>query len=252
MADIPAPLADGQADDQPTAYRQTRFRRPPGSTELLLIRHGESEAMVPGRPFPLVDGHGDPELAPEGRAQAEQVAVRLADHPIDAIYVSTLRRTLQTAAPLAARLRLEPIVEPDLREVHLGDWEGELYRKHMAEGHPIALQVIAEQRWDAIPGAESADSLRGRVRGVLERIVRAHPGQCVAIFSHGGVIGAILAQVADSRRPFAFLGAANGSISQVVAFGERWILRRFNDTAHLPGDLDRELDPDVVPDLPGS
>ena len=89
-----------------------RFRRPPGSTELLLVRHGESEPMVPGRPFPLVDGHGDPELAPDGRRQAELVGARLARHPIDAIYVTTLRRTVQTAAPLAATLGLEPIVEP--------------------------------------------------------------------------------------------------------------------------------------------
>src|SRR5436190_23963188 len=102
-------------DEPPREYRQTRFKRPPGSTELILVRHGESEAMVPGRPFPLVDGHGDPALAPLGREQAEQVGVRLAAHPIDAIYVSTLRRTHETAAPLAARLGLVPIVERDLR-----------------------------------------------------------------------------------------------------------------------------------------
>jgi 2,3-bisphosphoglycerate-dependent phosphoglycerate mutase len=238
--------------EQPKEYRQPRFQRPPGSTELLLIRHGESEPMVPGNPFPLVDGHGDPELAPDGRVQAEQVAARLAGHPIDAIYVSTLRRTAQTAAPLAARIGVEPVVEPDLREVFLGEWEGELYRKHMAEGHPVAMQVITEQRWDAIPGAESAGSIRGRVRGALDRIVAAHPGQCVAIFSHGGIIGEILAQVTDAGRPFAFLGASNGSISQVVAFGNRWILRRYNDTAHLAGDLDREPDLDPNPDLPGA
>jgi len=252
MADIPAPLADGQADDQPTAYRQTRFRRPPGSTELLLIRHGESEAMVPGRPFPLVDGHGDPELAPEGRIQAEQVAERLVGHPIDAIYVSTLRRTQQTAAPLATRLGIEPVVEPDIREVHLGEWEGELYRKHLAEGHPIALELLKEQRWDVIPGAESAASISSRVRRALERIVAAHPDQCVAIFSHGGIIGEVLAQVAQAGRPFAFLGAANASISHVVSFNGRWILRRFNDTAHLAGDLDREPDLDPVPADPGT
>jgi len=237
---------------EPKEYRQLRFKRPPGSTELLLVRHGESEPMVPGRPFPLVDGHGDPELAPDGWVQAEQVAERLAGHSIDAIYVSTLRRTAQTAAPLAARLGLEPVVEPELREVYLGEWEGELYRKHMAEGHPTALRVLSEQRWDAIPGAESAASIRTRVRDALERIVKAHPGQCVVVFSHGGIIGEILAQVTEAGRPFAFLGASNGSISQVVAFGNRWILRRFNDTAHLAGDLDREPDLDPVPDMPGS
>jgi len=79
-------------------YRQTRFRRPAGATEILLVRHGESEPLVPGNPFPLVDGHGDPALAPEGHEQAERVASRLASQRIDAIYVSTLRRTAQTAA----------------------------------------------------------------------------------------------------------------------------------------------------------
>lgn len=237
--------------DEPREYRQTRFRRPPGSTELLLIRHGESAALVPGRPFPTVDGHGDPELAPIGREQAELVGARLAEHPIDAIYVTSLRRTVQTAAPLAARLGLEPIVERDLREVHLGEWEGELYRKYMAEGHPTAMAILTEQRWDVVPGAESAESLRTRVSGAVERIVAAHPGETVAIFSHGGVIGEILAQITESGRPFAFLGASNTSISQVVSFGGRWILRRFNDTSHLPGDLDREPDLSPAPDLPG-
>jgi 2,3-bisphosphoglycerate-dependent phosphoglycerate mutase len=239
-------------DPPPQSYRQMRFTRPPGSTELLLVRHGESAPMVPGRPFPLVDGHGDPELAPEGRVQAEQVGARLANHPIDAIYVTTLRRTHETAAPLAARLGIEPVVEPDLREVHLGEWEGELYRKHMAEGHPIALELLKQQRWDVIPGAESAESIRTRVRGALDRIVAAHPGQCVVIVSHGGIIGEVLAQVAEAGRPFAFLGAANASISQVVSIGGRWILRRFNDTAHLAGDLDRDPDLDPVPSAPGT
>ena len=90
------------------AYRQARFRRPPGATELLLIRHGESQAAYPDKPFPLVDGHADPELAEEGREQAERLAERLGRTRIDAIYVTTLRRTAQTAAPLAARLGLAP------------------------------------------------------------------------------------------------------------------------------------------------
>ena len=207
---------------------------------------------MPGNPFPLVDGHGDPALAPEGREQAERVADRLAGHAIDAIYVTSLRRTVQTAAPLATRLGIEPHVERDLREVHLGEWEGELYRQRVAEGHPTALRMITEQRWDVIPGAESSESLRQRVRGALERIVAAHPDERVVIVSHGGVIAEIMAQVADTRRPFAFLGCDNASISHVVAFGGRWILRRFNDTAHLERDLDREPDLDPQPHLPGT
>lgn len=225
-------------------FRQSRFRRPPGSTEILLIRHGESEPLVVGQPFPLVDGHGDPALAPEGRSQADRLAERMAAEAIDAIYVSTLRRTHETAAPLAARLDLTPIVERDLREVHLGDWEGELYRQKAAQGDPVFLRVFAEQRWDAIPGGETMESLRSRVRGALERIVAAHPDQTVAVVCHGGVIAEVMAQATDTARPLTFLGADNASISQLVAFAGRWIVRRFNDTAHLDG---LTLDPDPSP-----
>ncbi|MBV9953388.1 MAG: histidine phosphatase family protein [Acidimicrobiia bacterium] len=227
-------------------YRQARFRKPPGSTEILLVRHGESEPMVPGRPFPLVDGHGDPALAPDGEAQAERVANRLESQRIDAIYVTTLRRTAQTAAPLAARLGITPIVERDLREVYLGEWEGELFRQKVAEGDPIALRMATEERWDVIPGGEPKDQFLARVRGALERIAAEHADQRVAVFTHGGVIGQLLSYAVGTERGFAFVGADNGSISQLVLHGDRWILRRFNDTAHLTDGMD--LDP--APELP--
>jgi probable phosphoglycerate mutase len=216
-------------------YRQARVRLPPGGTELLLIRHGESEAAYLEEPFPLVDGHADPQLAADGRAQAELVAERLAKTPIDAIYVTTLRRTAQTAAPLARRLGLTPQVEPDLREVNLGDWEAGLFRKKVAENHPIAERMWAEERWDVIPGAEPAEGFATRVGGAIRRIAAAHPDQRVAVVVHGGVIGQALA-LATGSRPFAFLGADNGSISRLVVTPQRWILRGYNDTAHLePG-----------------
>src|SRR5204863_9079345 len=87
-------------------YRQVRFRRPPGACEILLVRHGESEPARPGQPFPLVDGQGDPALDPVGVEQAKLAADRLIDsgQPIAAIYVTTLRRTHETAAPLARQL----------------------------------------------------------------------------------------------------------------------------------------------------
>lgn len=224
-----------------TEYRQHRFQRPPGSTELLLVRHGESEPAVPGRDFPLVDGHGDPALAPEGAAQAERVADRLVDQQIDAIYVTTLRRTVQTAAPLVARLALVPVVEPDLREVYLGEWEGGSFRQHVAEGHPIAQRMYAEERWDVIPGAEPQEVFAARVGAAMTRIVTAHPDQRVAVFSHGGAIGELLRQVAGGGRLWAFVGSDNGAISHVVVHGERGVLRRFNDTEHLSRGFD--IDP---------
>ena len=212
--------------------RQHRFARPPGATELLLVRHGESAAAREGEVFPLVDGQGDPPLHPECERQAELVGERLQHEDISAIYVTTLQRTHQTAAPLAAALGLTPVVEPDLREVHLGDWEGGVFRKHVAENHPIVLQMRVEQRWDVIPGAEPADGFRERVRRGITSIAARHPDQTVVVVSHGGTMGEIIS-IATGGRPFAFNGSDNASISQLIVLGDAWILRRFNDTAHL-------------------
>jgi probable phosphoglycerate mutase len=214
-------------------YRQHRFTRPPGATEILLVRHGESRAAVAGEPFPLIDGQGDPELAAAGREQAQRVGERLKHHPVDAIYVTSLRRTHETAAPLAKHLDIEPLVEPELREVHLGDWEGGIFRIKAFENDPVYQQMQNEQRWDAIPGAESHDSLRQRVAGALARIAKKHPDQLVVAVVHGGVVGHILSEATGST-PFAFNGCDNGSISHIVMLDGKIAVRRFNDAAHLP------------------
>lgn len=226
----------------PAAYRQLRFAAPPDATEVLLIRHGESEPAVDGSPFELRDGHGDPPLSELGRRQAARVCGRLASAGVTAVYTTTLRRTHQTAEPLLQALGLAPVVEADLREVFLGAWEGGLYRKKVLQGDPVALQVAAQERFDVIPGAEPADAFAARVGGAVERIAAAHRGGRVAVFSHGGAIGQVLAQATGSR-PFAFTGADNASISQLVVAGDRWILRRFNDTAHLEADAEVTAQP---------
>ena len=219
-------------NDEVQEYRQYRFQRPPGATELLLVRHGESMPARADRPFPLVDGHGDPELTPEGHDQGVRAAARLVVEEVDALYVTTLRRTVQTAQPLVDRTGIQPEVEPDFREVHLGDWEGGEFRQRVAEADPLAVRMWEEQRWDVIPGAEPADVFAARVRGAVERVAKAHPDQRVAVFTHGGVIGQVLAEATGSAA-FAFTGADNGSISHLVVMDGRWMVRRYNDTAHL-------------------
>ncbi len=228
-----AEAAGPRIDEATGGYRQARFQRPTGATEIVLVRHGESEPAVPGQPFPLVDGHGDPALAPDGLDQAERVGQRLSGSRIDAIYVSTLRRTAMTAAPLLAATGMTPVVEPDIREVHLGEWDGGLYRQRIAEGHPMVAQMIKEERWDVIPGAEPMEAFTSRVRGVLARLVAAHPDQRIVVFSHGGVIGEAIRQAVESPRRFAFVGVDNGSISTLVSVRGRWVVRGYNDVSHL-------------------
>jgi 2,3-bisphosphoglycerate-dependent phosphoglycerate mutase len=223
--------------EQEVEYRQFRFRPSAGATEIFLVRHGESMPARADAPFDLIDGQADPDLAPEGRDHATRVGARLAGERIDALYVTTLRRTVQTAAPLAEKLGLTPSVEPDLREIHLGDWENGLFRRHTTDGHPIVDRLWAEQRWDVIPGAESDEAFGARVRAGLLRIAAANPDRRVAVFTHGGVIGEVFAQASRAVDRFTFLNADNGSISHLVIEGDRWTVRRFNDTAHLEAPL---------------
>jgi len=215
-------------------YPQRGFQLPPDATELLLIRHGASAAAVPGEPFELLEGQADPELAPEGRKQAEKVAAWVAGEPLSALFVTPLRRTAETAEPLVKALGLEPQVVPDLREIMLGEWEGGEFRIRVAGGDPIAARLFEEERWDVIPGAESMEAFGERIASGLRLIAdRTGPGATGAAVLHGGVIAEICHQVTSSR-PFAFLQVDNTSITRVVRdAGGRWLLRYFNETAHL-------------------
>jgi probable phosphoglycerate mutase len=248
MSEVPeGPSPMGRSDvsnvpGSPRRFPQGRFSTPPGACELLLVRHGQSEDAVEGVPFARMEGHADPPLSELGRGQADRVCARRATERIDAVYVTTLRRTVETAAPLVARLGIVPQVEHDLREIYLGDWEGWVFEQKFVDRDPVALQMVREQRWDLAPGCEHIDGFARRVRTGIERLAARHPDQRVVVVVHGGVIGEVLAQASGSE-PWAFVGADNASLSHLVVTGNRWVIRRFNDTTHLDPRLTIEAAP---------
>ena len=198
------------------AHVQQPFSLPEGATEVVLVRHGASEVALPGARFPLVDGRGDPNLSEDGYEQARAIATQLATEGVARLFVTPLKRTHQTAAPLAEATGLEPIVVDELAEVRLGEWEGGEYRVRMAQGDPIVRQMFQQERWDVIPGGETFDSLGRRVRAGIEKIVELTGPDAVAVaILHGGVIGEVCRQATDSR-PFAFVHSDNGSVSRLV------------------------------------
>jgi probable phosphoglycerate mutase len=217
-------------------YPQEDYSRPPGSIEVILIRHGASEAAVEDQPFELLEGQADPSLSEAGRRQAQAVAAHLAGEPLAALFVTPLRRTAQTAAPLAELSGLEPVVVPELREVHLGELDGGAFRIAVRRRDPIVREVFTQQRWDVIPGAETMEAFARRTAAGLARMVEGvEPGASVAAVVHGGVIGELCRQASDSR-PFAFVHADNGSLSRLVLLPEgHWWVRSFNEGGHLRG-----------------
>lgn len=213
---------------------QQRYPVPPGATRLLLVRHGAA-AVAPegGEPLGLLDGFNDPPLAPSGREQAAAVCARLALDPPARIFVSGLRRTVETAAPLVEATGTEAVEVPELREVHLGEWDHQ-YPHKMASRDPIVARLLAEQRWDVIPGAERAADFRARVGAGIERVIEETGGDATAaVFVHGGVIAEVLSQATGSQR-LAFIFGDNTSVNEVLRLPSgRWMVRGFNDTAHL-------------------
>ncbi|MEZ5379513.1 MAG: histidine phosphatase family protein [Acidimicrobiales bacterium] len=227
---------------EPKSYPQTFFQPPPGACQIVLVRHGQSAPFVEGTPFPLVDGQGDPPLSPLGRFQAERVAERLRDEPIDAVYASSLQRTVQTVSPLSALLGLDIAIEADLREVHLGEGEGGRFRQMAAEGHPATVRMRERREWGEIPGAETNEIFTRRTVGAIEAITSRHPDQLVVVACHGGVVGALLGH-ATGTDAFTFAGCRNGAISMLVVDpAGPWVVRSFNDAAHT-GPLTADAEP---------
>lgn len=219
---------------EPDAFDQIPFAAPPGATEVVLVRHGASAPAVAGISFPLIDGRGDPQLSEAGCRQARAAAERLAGEDIDAVFVTSLRRTRETAEPLLAVLACEPVVVADLVEVHLGSFEGGEFRVRAASNDPVFQRIFSEERWDVVPGAEPADEFAERVRNGLQEVVSlTGPDRRAVAYVHGAVIGELCRQ-ATASKPLAFVHADNGSITRIVVDASgSWLLRSFNDIAHL-------------------
>ncbi|MFD3443268.1 histidine phosphatase family protein [Microbacteriaceae bacterium 4G12] len=150
---------------------------------LLLIRHGQTPDNARGALGAMVPGPGLTEL---GREQAAAVPDALADESIDAIYVSTMVRTHETAAPLAQALGITPTELPGLREISAGSLE--------QRSDPDAIRLYmgtifswADDMGARIPDAESGHEFFARYDDAIAEIASRHDGT-VAIFSHGAAI----------------------------------------------------------------
>jgi broad specificity phosphatase PhoE len=159
-------------------------------TTILLARHGETDWNAVGR----WQGHTDRPLTERGRHQAAELAERLADVELDAIYSSDLLRAVETAEPVAKRLGLRLQTLPELREVDVGTWAG-LTRDEVAERFPDGFRRWSDWQtgWE---NGETYDQMGERVVGAILRLAGEHPGERILVVSHGGAIRALQAAAA--------------------------------------------------------
>ena len=154
------------------------------TTELVLVRHGETEMNRELR----FQGQVDVALNAIGLEQARRLATRLAGEKADAVYVSDLLRARQTAEPIAGELALRPVADSGLREQAFGRVDG-MRVDDIQREHPQAWEGWLRFEEDfAMPEGESTRAFHTRVMEAVQRVVAAHPGQTVVVVTHGGVL----------------------------------------------------------------
>lgn len=197
---------------------------------LILVRHGESIGNFENR----LQGQADYKLTDLGRRQAELTANRLHELGATALYSSHLLRAHETARSIGKRLRIVPVLLPDVAEYHFGEMSGQTYAEIRDRFSSIANP--AERTY---PGEEGRENFFNRVTAALWGIAERHPDEAVAVVSHGGPIALFCQTVLGLpyRRPMPF-SIGNCSLNVIEVSGSPQgqpaaTLVHLNDVCHL-------------------
>ena len=200
-------------------------------TTIYLIRHAQAEGNLYRRCHSWHNGL----ITIKGRAQIEDLERRFEPVHIDAVYSSDLYRTMTTARAIYRSRNLPLRVDPALREIGAGVWEDVPWGQLLHDDRDsLAAFLTCDANW-RVEGSETHPQVRDRMRTAIARIAAAHPGQAVAIVSHGCAIRAGLS---------AFLGLGeeqigqiplgnNTSVSRLEAENGQIKVVYYNDESHL-------------------
>jgi broad specificity phosphatase PhoE len=193
--------------------------------EIVFVRHG-----LPLR-VELETGIADPELATEGHEQAAKMAAYLGVEDVEAVYVSPLRRALETARPLCKVLGLEAVVSEGVAEFDRNSREYVPVEELRATNDP-RWEKLLRGEWDGVD--EDPSIFKARVVATVEDMIARHPGGRVVVVCHGGVINQYLAHVLGIETHVGFFYPQYTSIHRVMAArsGERSIVS-INEASHL-------------------
>lgn len=203
-------------------------------TELILIRHGETDWNRELR----FQGQLDVPLNATGLEQARRVAERLALEPMQQLVSSDLQRALQTAQAVAGkiqpRLSLAPALNAALREQHFGIVEGLSVPEIKSRYADAWEEWLRFDEGFSFAGGESTRVFHGRVLGAVRALAQRHEGQTLVIVTHGGVLdmvyrsalGLSLSGPRQSEIP-------NAGLNRVRLVGESMEIIDWADTRHL-------------------
>ncbi len=199
-------------------------------TTLYLIRHAEAE----GNLFRRAQGHWNGKLTDRGRAQLDALAERFKDVHIDAVHSSDLDRAKETARALLRSRPLELHTTRELREIHMGVWEGDSWG-NIAYKWPQQMYNFNNdpENW-SVPGGESFADCRARMTRAIEGIAREHDGETVAVVAHGMCLKIFLMGVMElASTDTSMQHGDNTSVSLLHYNGGRFTVEYYNDNSHL-------------------
>lgn len=201
-------------------------------TEILLIRHGETEWNTLGK----FQGSKDILLSQEGILQAELLKKRL-KNSFDIVYASPLSRALETAKIICRETSLQPIPEEGIKEIGFGNWEG-LTIKEIKETYPeeFASWRMDETNASLMGGDLSLKKASIRAKEAILKIVTENKGKKIIIVAHGGIIKAGLIGLFDWKMTmYHNVNLGNTAITKLI-FTKTLEpkLVTLNDTSHLP------------------
>lgn len=193
---------------------------------IYLVRHAQSEWNAVGR----WQGQADPPLSAVGFEQAKRLAATFPAQDVTHLFTSDLQRAAHTAAPLATRFALEPVVDERLRELHVGSWQGKT-RAEIAAEEPEMLDLFFQGR-EGWTGGETYADHEARADAVAEHYESLPDGAVVAAVTHGGTLRAIVLALLgiDHHHRWRFTGIGHTSVTHVQRgpFGYRLV--SFNST----------------------
>lgn len=209
-------------------------------TRVLAVRHGETAWNVENR----IQGQLDIALNDLGRWQAQRLAAALAGEAVAAIYTSDLRRTIETAAPVARDGRISSVTDSGLRERGFGAFEGLTFTE-IEQRWPE--QSARWRRRDPDFGAEGGETLidfYARSVASVTRLAATHPGETIMIVTHGGVLDCLYRAASrialDAPRSWKI---GNASINRLLYTPQGFTLIGWSDNHHLEGSpLDESAD----------
>ncbi len=194
------------------------------------MRHAQSEGNRGGYGGP----DDNPPLSDVGRQQARRPAERFARQKVEAVYSSPLLRALETAGAIAGAGGLSVRTLDDLREVDLGEARRDFDSYSEEEALALRDRIARLPTWDSFPGSEGSAAARRRIVGAMDSVVDECGGKRVAVVVHAAVIQTYVSHVLGLERDFVFY-PFNAGITSIRAEGERRVIWRLKDAAHLDG-----------------